>query len=674
MGLTLIEKITTRHASGLGPGGAARCGDFLTIRPRHVMTHDNTAAVIPKFKEIFKLAGKTPRIYDHRQPVFAIDHDIQNLASENVGKYAKIEAFAAEHSVDFYPARTGISHQVMVEQGYVVPGSLVVGSDSHSNLYGALCCLGTPVVRTDAACLWATGATWWQVPKVAKVVLKGTLLPGVVGKDVIVALCGLFHADQVLNHAVEFCGDGVAGLTIDQRMSVANMSTEWGALAGVFPFDETLREFLLARAAYFAADHHPNQRRPGVRRAGSLAGYTWEEVERWWALRGENVADADAQYAAELELDLATIVPHVAGPNDVKIIVSLPDIEARRVAVQKAWLMSCVNGRLEDLAVAAEVVRGKKVAGGVEFYVAAASAAVQAEAEKLGYWKELMDAGAIALPPGCGTCIGLGRGTIKAGEVGISATNRNFEGRMGDKNGLVYLGSPAVVAASVVAGYICSPTKFDAAVARFSICVPANGGAAGGGGKQVDVIEGFPAKVRGRAWFLSRDNLNTDGIYAGKHTYNDAMTAQQQAGVVFENYDAELREKAKAGDVIIGGLNFGTGSSREQAATALKHFGFPCVIAASFSETFKRNAFNNGFVVFECPELVAHIRSELAGEARAKSDLIGEIEIDFAAGVLRLTMDKGAAEFGFVPLSAVAQELVVAGGAGAVVARRLSTH
>lgn len=664
MGLTLIEKLATAHAVGLSPGEVVRSGDFVTIRPRHVMTHDNTGAVIPKFREIFKAAGVTPRIHDPRQPVFAIDHDIQNVTPENLGKYAKIGAFAGEHGVDFYPAGTGISHQVMVEQGYVRPGAMVVGSDSHSNLYGALCCLGTPVVRTDAASLWATGVTWWQAPPVVRVVLTGALRPGVVGKDVIVALCGLFNHDEVLNHGVEFSGDGVAGLSVDQRMSIANMSTEWGALAGVFPFDERLRGFLLERAAYFEAG-----RRPGVRRGGSLGSYTRQEVEAWWAERARLMPDDGAAYAKELELDLASVVPHVSGPNDVKTMTSLPDIERRNVRIDKAWLMSCVNGRLEDLALAAGVVRGKKVAPGVEFYVAAASADVQAEAMRLGHWEALLNAGAIALPPGCGTCIGLGMGTIRAGEVGISATNRNFEGRMGDKSGLVYLGSPGVVAASAIAGQICAPERFEAARPRFRLSSPVHRGETGAKGSH-EVIAGFSPRISGRAWFLDRDNLNTDGIYAGKHTYNDAMTPDQMAGVIFENYDPELRGKAVRGDVIIGGLNFGSGSSREQAATALKYFGIPCVIAASFSETYKRNAFNNGFVVFECPALVEMLRESPAASGE-RSRTAGIITIDFTRGEVTLDAGSGSLIFPFTPLSRVAQELVVAGGAEAVVSSRL---
>ena len=395
--------------------------------------------------------------------MFAIDHDIQNTTPENLGKYAKIEAFAREHGIDFYPAGTGISHQVMVEQGYVIPGSMVVGSDSHSNLYGAACCLGTPVVRTDAASIWATGVTWWQVPPIARCVLKGKLQSGVVGKDVIIALCGLFNNDEVLNMAVEFVGEGfaLASLTMDQRMSISNMTTEWGALVGIFPFDEVLRDYLYSRADYFAKVGAVKGRRPGKRREDSLGGYTRADVDRWWGSRAELQADPDAKYAVELELDLSTIIPHVSGPNTVKTMTSLPEIEAKHIKINKAWLMSCVNARYEDIAEAARIVKGKKVATGVEFYLAAASAEAQERATRDGHWKSLIDSGAIELPPGCGTCIGLGIGTIKAGEVGISATNRNFEGRMGDRNGLVYLGSPAVVAASAIAGYICAPTSMN---------------------------------------------------------------------------------------------------------------------------------------------------------------------------------------------------------------------
>jgi homoaconitate hydratase len=654
MGLTLVEKIAARHADGLAPGAVVRSGDFISIRPRHVMTHDNTGAVIPKFKQI----GAT-KIADPAQPVFAIDHDIQNTSPENLAKYARIEAFAREHGIDFYPAGTGISHQVMVEQGYVVPGSMVVASDSHSNLYGAMAALGTPVVRTDAASIWATGVTWWQVPPVAKVVLKGKLSPGVVGKDVIIALCGLFNRDEVLNHAVEFVGDGVANLPMSARMTIANMTTEWGALAGVFPFDEITLHYLRSRVPEFT-----NPKRPGIRGPKSRSGYTDADIDNWWKLREEFSADPDAEYAIELELDLATVIPHVSGPNEVKTMVPLPEIEPKRVRIQKAYLLSCVNARFEDLRDAAEVVRarGGRVAEGVEFYLAPASAETQARAESTGDWQTLIDAGAIPLPPGCGACIGLGRGLVQKGETAISATNRNFKGRMGDRDAFVYLASPAVVAASALAGYICAPQGFAQKPAGTAVRRPQKKSTTA---TSVRIMAGFPSSVRGRILFIDKDNLNTDGIYAGKHTYRDDMTPQQMAAVTFENYDPNFNVLYQKGDVVVAGFNFGTGSSREQAATALKYKGIPCVIAGSFSETYKRNAFNNGFVVFECPELVTHLRAMLTDR---KPTTVGpEITIDYAKSIL--TVD--GKTFAFPPLSPAAQELIVAGGAEKLVASRL---
>src|SRR5438093_2215920 len=597
MELTLVEKIAARHADGLPAGAVVRTGDFVSIRPRHVMTHDNTGAVIPKFKQI----GAT-KIADPAQPVFAIDHNIQNTSPENLAKYAKIEAFAREHGIDFYPPGTGISHQVMVEQGYVVPGAMVVASDSHSNLYGAMAALGTPVVGNVAASIWATGVTWWQVPKVAKVVLRGSLAPGVVGKDVIIALCGLFNKDEVLNYAVEFVGDGVTNLPMSARMTIANMTTEWGALAGVFPFDEVTVNYLRSRVPEFS-----NPKRPGTRSAKSRSGYTNADIDEWWKNRSDFTADDDAEYAIELELDLATVVPHVSGPNEVKTMVSLPEMERKRVPIQKAYLLSCVNARFEDLHDAAEVIRarGGRVADGVEFYLAPASAEVQARSQSNGDWQTLIDAGAIPLPPGCGACIGLGRGLVQKGETAISATNRNFKGRMGDRDAYVYLGSPAVVAASALAGFICAPKSFAEKPAGTATRRPQKKSRPQ---ESVQIMEGFPSSVRGRVLFIDKDNLNTDGIYGSKHTYRDDMTPEEMAAVTFENYDPNFNTLYQQGDVVVGGLNFGSGSSREQAATALKFKGIPCVIAGSFSETYKRNAFNNGFVVFECPESVTHLR------------------------------------------------------------------
>ncbi|MFH2036243.1 MAG: homoaconitase, partial [Candidatus Zixiibacteriota bacterium] len=587
-GQNLIEKLAQKFAVGLDSDHVVHTGDYLSIAPAHVMTHDNSGAVINKFKSI-----GAAKIANPRQVVFTLDHDIQNKTEDNLAKYSKIEKFAKEMGIDFYPAGRGIGHQVMCEEGYAFPGSMAVASDSHSNMYGGLGCLGTPVVRTDAAALWATGRTWWQVPLVTKVNLNGKLKPGVTGKDVIIALCGYFNNDEVLNHVLEFTGDGIAQLTIDQRLSIANMTTEWGALAGVFPIDNVTISWVKNRAAQIAkrglagvlsdADGHGQHPR--------LNPDTIKTLEN-----NIPVSDNDASYAKEITIDMATVQPYISGPHNLKTMTSATEMDKRNLKIHKAYLVSCVNSRLEDIAQAAKIIKGKKVAKGVEFYISAASNEVEAEARKNGYWDDLLKAGAIELPPGCGPCIGLGVGTLADGEVGISATNRNFKGRMGSKSSEAYLASPAVVAASAIAGKITSPyPATDVAIKAEIKSVPKKETASG----VTKIINNFPEKVIGELIFCHQDNLNTDGIYPGKYTYIDDFTPEQQAGVVMENYDAEFAKIVNEGDIVVGGFNFGTGSSREQAATALKYRGIRMVLAGSFSQTYKRNAINNGFLVIE---------------------------------------------------------------------------
>jgi homoaconitate hydratase len=588
----------------------------------------------------FRAIGAT-RIKDPKQPVFALDHDIQNKSKGNLGKYAEIEAFAKQQGVDFYPAGTGISHQIMVSRGYVVPGSLVVGSDSHSNMYGALGALGTPVVRTDAAAIWATGEFWWQIVRSVQVTLTGKLRDGATGKDVIVTLCGLYNQGEVLNAAVEFTGPGVATLSMDERMAISNMTTEWGALVGWFPADKVTLGYLRKRKALLTA--------MGAER------YTEDDLAAWAA--DPLMPDPDAEYAGRIQLDLGDISPHVSGPDSVQVMRSLADIERDKIAIQKAYLVSCVNSRLQDIEAAARVISGKKVADGVEFYVAAASAEIQAEAEDSGAWQALLEAGARPLPSGCGPCIGLGTGLLEPGEVGISATNRNFKGRMGSRDAQAYLASPAVVAASAAAGYISAPAATDGRRPAYGFTAPAPKPAAA---EKVSIQPGFPERIKGRLVFLPQDNLNTDGIYGKDYTYRE-LTREEMARVVMENYDPEFVNNVRPGDVVVGGYNFGTGSSREQAATALQAAGIPLVIAGSFSQTYLRNAFNNGFVCIECSQLVDRLRSELAEPISAGVPTLipgDELDINFAEGTVGYAGDT----FSFPPLGSVPQGLVVAGG------------
>ena len=643
----LIEKIVQQFAVGLEENQIVQSGDIVSIQPAYVMTHDNTGAVIPKFKSI----GAT-KLANPRQVVHTLDHNIQDKSDANLEKYKKIEAFSKSVGADFYPAGRGIGHQIMCEEGYAWPGTVVVASDSHSNMYGGLGALGTPVVRTDAAGIWATGKTWWEIPPVAKVELKGKLNAGVVGKDLIIALCGFFNNDEVLNHVIEFSGEGITGLNIDQRLTIANMTTEWGALGGVFPIDDVTIKWLEDRTNFVQ-----NRGLAGVSSDadgnGSHPRLNIGNIEK---LKNNMVylqTDNDSYYAKELTIDMNTIEPVVSGPNSVKVMSKVTELSGKDIKINKAYLVSCVNSRVDDISEAANVLKGKKIADGVEFYIAAASSEVQAESEKRGDWQSLLDAGAIPLPPGCGPCIGLGTGLLNDGEIGISATNRNFKGRMGSASAQAYLASPAVVAYSALKGKI----DFDLNEAKqikaeINITTPKKRES-----KKVKIINGFNESLAGDLIFCHQDNLNTDGIYPGKYTYVDDFKPEDQAKVAMENYDPKFQELVKTGDILVGGYNFGSGSSREQAATALKYRGIQLVVVGSASQTYKRNALNNGFLVIEIPELVDDLMNKY-GKDNLTVATNSIANFDFVNSKL----EYNGKEYTFSPVGFAAQELVIAGG------------
>ncbi|KAJ0164935.1 Homoaconitase, mitochondrial [Colletotrichum tanaceti] len=626
---TLTEKIVQRYSVGLADGKKVRAGDYVTIKPAACMSHDNSFPISKKFMGL-----GAEKIHDPRQIVMTLDHDVQNRSEANLKKYQLCEEFAKKHGVDFFPAGHGIGHQIMIEEGYA-----------------------WPVVRTDAASVWATGRTWWQVPPAARIHLRGILPPGVTGKDVIVALCGLFNKDEVLNHAIEFTGseETMRSLSVDERLTISNMSTEHGALSAIFPIDSTLKAWLRSKATFAAMTSPAGKVHPR---------WSHERIDRLF----ENplTSDPGAMYAKTLYMDLSTLSPFVAGPNSVKVATPLKDLEAQNIKVDRAYLVSCTNSRASDIAAAARVFREAakdgnppKIAPGVNFYLAAASMVEQRTAEEAGDWQVLLEAGAKPLPSGCGPCIGLGTGLLEPGEVGISASNRNFKGRMGSTDAKAYLASPEVVAASALQGKIAGPgwyqkpegvekviigegvgdmtadiaTSIEDALEK--LISQADGiiaesekdflGASAGEAaadeseeKLTDVLPGFPDKIEGEIVFCDADNLNTDGIYPGKYTYQDDVSVEKMAEVCMENYDTAFRDIAKAGDILVSGFNFGTGSSREQAATAILAKKIPLVVAGSFGNIFSRNSINNALMGVEVPKLVQRLRETFKEEGDKK--------------------------------------------------------
>ena len=613
------------------------------------MTHDNSWPVATKFMSI----GAT-KIHNSQQVVMTLDHDVQNKSESNLRKYRNIEEFAKKQGVDFYPAGRGIGHQIMVEEGYAWPGTLAVASDSHTNMYGGVGCLGTPVVRTDAASIWATGKTWWQIPPVAKVTFTGVLPTGVTGKDVIVALCGLFKDDNVLNHAIEFTGNDetMRSIPVDDRLTIANMTTEWGALSGLFPIDSILQAWLRAKATEYAI-YESGQLSPSM----TASRFNHERLNELF----ENPMSADkgATYAKYLTLNLSSLSPYVAGPNSVKVATPLAELQAQDISVNRAYLVSCTNSRRSDIAAAAKVFKDAaklnngqipKIPEHVNFYIAAASLPEQQAAEEQGDWQALLDAGAQALPSGCGPCIGLGTGLLQPGEVGISASNRNFKGRMGSTDAKAYLASPEVVAASALSGKISGPGWYqqpadwagversegepfaektvdetlESIIGKLDSIIDAGPAASTESAaeskeeKLTDVLPGFPEKIYGEIVLCDADNVNTDAIYPGKYTYQDDVTTEKMAEVCMENYDKSFSTTAKAGDILVSGFNFGCGSSREQAATAILAKGIPLVVAGSFGNIFSRNSINNALMGVEVPKLIQRLRESFGADAASE--------------------------------------------------------
>lgn len=422
------------------------------------------------------------------------------------------------------------------------------------------------------------------------------------------------------------------------------MTTEWGALVGVFPVDSVLRKWyeLQIKRLDFERFQFSGTKTKGSKSTlpplsdGAHPRLTPQRLAS--VFDNPIVADEGAHYSKTLTLHLPSLSPSVSGPNSVKVATPLPTLTAQNIKINKAYLVSCTNSRASDLKRAAEVMKGKKIAPGVEFYVAAASSVVQKDAEASGDWAALVSAGAKVLPAGCGPCIGLGVGLLEDGEVGISATNRNYKGRMGSPNAQAYLASPEVVAASAIAGRICGPldileeasasSSTTTAGPRTEIKIHESSSPAATVAVVAEpLLPSFPPLFAGPLLFAPQDNLNTDGIYPGKYTYQDDITLAKQAEVVMENYDTEFAgimkglkstsvERNGEGVLLASGYNFGTGSSREQAATALLSSGVPLVLCGSFGDIFKRNSINNALICVECPALIEDLTRDFGLEGK----------------------------------------------------------
>jgi len=415
MGKTLAEKILSEKS-----GSDARAGDIVIAVVDLVFIQDTTGPLTVKQFQASKFKGLT----NPQKTVLFIDHAVPSPSKSLSNDHLLLHKFAQQTGAIFSGIGEGVCHQIVAES-LARPGDVIVGSDSHTVTAGGIGAFATGMGSSDVAVVFGLGKTWFRVPESIKIALAGNFRKGVYAKDLILHLIGQIGADGATYKALEFGGDSLGALSVPERLTVANMAVEAGAKVGIFPADEITRDYLASQGR---GDHY-------------------QPVS----------ADTDATYEQTINIDLASLEPTISKPHTVDNTAPLRELKGTKI--QQVFIGTCTNGRLEDLAIAANILKGKKIHPQTRLIVAPASRRVLLEAIDKGYIQSLIEAGATILPPGCGPCLGLHQGALGDGESCLSTANRNFRGRMGNPEAFVYLGSPATAAATAIAGEITDPRE-----------------------------------------------------------------------------------------------------------------------------------------------------------------------------------------------------------------------
>ncbi|MCB0061988.1 MAG: 3-isopropylmalate dehydratase large subunit [Caldilineaceae bacterium] len=443
---TFAQKALARAASL----DSVAVGQVVDARPDIVLSHDNTAAI----RQIWLEFGQARVLIPERMAI-TLDHAVPAPTTRHAQNHAEIRAFVAEQGIrHFFEAGRGICHQVFSEEALVLPGELILGSDSHTTHFGWLGALGAGIGRSEVAVLWATGELWLRVPESMQIILEGELPLGVTAKDFALRIMGDLGVDGGLYASVEFSGSGMEALSLESLMVLPNMMAEFGVKNAYIAPDAQVM-------AYLAERKTQREWRTTNREHSSAEAMQSEAFQAAVAANAATIAanalypDADATYQSVHRYRAADLEPYIACPHSMDNVAPLSQLIGTRV--QQAFIGTCTNGRLEDLAAAAAVLQGRQVAAGTRLLVIPASSQVMQAALRQGYIQTLVDAGAQIGVPGCGPCMGNHMGVPAPKEVTISSANRNFQGRMGTRDSEIYLASPAVVAASAVAGTIADP-------------------------------------------------------------------------------------------------------------------------------------------------------------------------------------------------------------------------
>lgn len=416
MGKTLSEKIL-----GLKAQKEVQAGEVVTVSPDYILSHDNSAAIIKEFRKLGVKDVRSPQ-----KLVIILDHVVPASSERYALNHKNIREFVSEQKIqNFFDIQNGICHQVFSENGFALPGKLILGADSHTTSYGAFGAFAAGIGRSEVASLWATDEIWLRVPETIKIEIEGKLPSAVYAKDVILKIIGEEGADRANYRAVEFTGEAVKNFRLASRLVLTNMAAEMGAKNGYFEPDEETLLWLKERAK--------------------------DEFD-------VITSDSDARYEAVLSYNISSLEPQVACPHTVDNVKPVSDVEGKEF--HQAVIGTCTNGRLEDLEIAARIFKGKKVHPKVRALVIPASRREYLLALKKGILEILAGAGCVILNPGCGPCLGAHQGILAPGEVALSTANRNFQGRMGSREAQIFLASPATVASSALEGKITDPRKF----------------------------------------------------------------------------------------------------------------------------------------------------------------------------------------------------------------------
>ena len=416
MGKTIAEKILSNHA-----GRDLKAGDIAICDVDFCFGQDGTSSII--IDSFRKMGAK--KAFDKSKFTMVIDH---SAPSPNMGVSAihkKMRDFAKELDVGMYDIGCGVCHQLVPQKGHVTCGDLVLGADSHTCTYGAINVFSTGVGSTDLAITLASGKNWFRVPETMRVAVTGKLPKGVSSKDVILHIAKDIGSNGATYRSVEFYGDTISDMSVEARLTISNMAVEIGAKVGLMEADE--------KTLKWVREHSKKEPKPVK-------------------------ADPDARYVAVKRYDVSKLAPQVAKPHAVDNVADAASLSG--VKIDQAFVGTCTNGRLEDLEVAAKILKGKTIFSGVKFIVAPASTEIFLAASKKGLIEIFVKSGCMVVAPGCGPCVGTHNGILADGEVAISTANRNFKGRMGNPNSFIYLGSPATVAASALTGRITDPREF----------------------------------------------------------------------------------------------------------------------------------------------------------------------------------------------------------------------